>query len=397
MTSISIQWRWPIVSLVALVVLFIVAFCTWRWARNKWPHTRFNPSSASVPTTSDGSREETSAHANARANANTHASSNNDAIVWSLNEDLKTDAAQSALRQYKRFSRWTVVSLAILGILCAALIGRPSTVNTDHTNAGSRDIVLCLDVSGSTLTYDRQIIAAYLTLIEDFQGERIGLSIFNSTSRTVFPLTDDYSVVKEQLEYAYTLLENVQSQKSIDKMSNKEYQQINDWLEGTQNVSDSTSLIGDGLVSCETMLPQFSSDSTASASVKRARKARNASIVLATDNVVSGSETYTLEEAMALAKASKISVDGLYSGADENSTSSAARSMKKAITNNGGTYVDLNYSGTIEDLVREIETTKSGSGKETNHTNLVDSPALWVALIALIMAIYFALAGRIRR
>ena len=55
--------------------------------------------------------------------------------------------------------------------------------------------MLCLDVSGSALPYDRQVIGTYRDLVRSFEGERIGLSIFNSTSRTVFPLTDDYELV----------------------------------------------------------------------------------------------------------------------------------------------------------------------------------------------------------
>ncbi len=39
-----------------------------------------------------------------------------------------------------------------------------------------------------------------------------------------------------------------------------------------------------------------------------------ASIVLATDNVVSGKPTYTLDEAFNLTKQTQITVDGLFSG-----------------------------------------------------------------------------------
>ncbi len=121
--------------------------------------------------------------------------------------------------------------------------------------ASSRDIVLCLDVSGSTLPYDREVIDTYLELVKHFEGERIGLSIFNSTSRTVFPLTDDYELVTKQLTSASKALKGVESQDDIDKMSDAEYQDIANWLEGTQNRKDATSLIGDGVVSCAAMLP----------------------------------------------------------------------------------------------------------------------------------------------
>ena len=101
------------------------------------------------------------------------------------------------------------------------------------------------------------MIDTYRRLVDSFKGERIGLSIFNSTSRTVFPLTDDYELVSEQLDKASTILKGVESQDDIDKMKDSDYQAISDWLEGTQNRKDATSLIGDGVVSCAAMLPGF--------------------------------------------------------------------------------------------------------------------------------------------
>ena len=86
-------------------------------------------------------------------------------------------------------SRAAVVLLVMALVLAIALVARPSTVDEGEERASSRDIVLCLDVSGSALPYDREVIDTYRTLVDNFKGERIGLSIFNSTSRTVFPLT----------------------------------------------------------------------------------------------------------------------------------------------------------------------------------------------------------------
>ena len=172
--------------------------------------------------------------------------------------------------------------------LAIVLVARPSQVDAGDERASSRDIVLCLDVSGSTLPYDREVIDTYLELVKHFEGERIGLSIFNSTSRTVFPLTDDYELVTKQLSSASKALKGVESQDDIDKMSDAEYQDIANWLEGTQNRKDATSLIGDGVVSCAAMLPGFAYGEANHANADRQRAA---SIVLATDNVVSGKPT----------------------------------------------------------------------------------------------------------
>ena len=228
--------------------------------------------------------------------------------TFSLDDDLNTETASRLFRQWRTMSRAAVVLLVMALVLAIALVARPSTVDEGEERASSRDIVLCLDVSGSTLPYDREVIDTYRTLVDNFKGERIGLSIFNSTSRTVFPLTDDYELVSEQLDKTSTILKGVESQDDIDKMKDSDYQAISDWLEGTQNRKEATSLIGDGVVSCAAMLPGFAYGSS---NAETASRQRAASIVLATDNVVSGDPTYTLQEALDLTKQAEITVDGL--------------------------------------------------------------------------------------
>ena len=151
-----------------------------------------------------------------------------DEAVFSLDDDLNTEHASRLFRQWRALGRLAVVLLVIALVLAIALVARPSQVDSSDERASSRDIVLCLDVSGSTLPYDREVIDTYLELVKHFEGERIGMSIFNSTSRTVFPLTDDYELVTEQLTAASKALKGVQTQDDIDKMSDAQYQKIAD-------------------------------------------------------------------------------------------------------------------------------------------------------------------------
>ena len=59
------------------------------------------------------------------------------------------------------------------------------------------------------------------------------------------------------------------------------------------------------------MLPGFA---YGAANETNAKRQRAASIVLATDNIVSGQETYSLTGALDLTEQTMITVDGLYSG-----------------------------------------------------------------------------------
>ena len=176
-----------------------------------------------------------------------------------------TTTSIPSIHLWRLLGRIAVAALVAALAICTVLIARPAHVDRDAERSSSRDIVLCLDVSGSALPYDRAVIETYLELVSHFRGERIALSIFNSTSRTVFPLTDDYDLVSSQLTKAADALRGVESQDDIDKMSDKDYQKIADWLEGTQNRKNSTSLIGDGLVSCAAMIPGFAYGDTSGA------------------------------------------------------------------------------------------------------------------------------------
>ncbi|NEG95606.1 VWA domain-containing protein [Bifidobacterium sp. SMB2] len=314
-----------------------------------------------------------------------------DAQVWNLDDDMETEYVAAQWRRWRLLNR-VAVTLLTLGLIAAVtLAARPSRIDSESSSNSTRDIILCLDVSGSTLPYDREVIATYLDLIQHFQGERIGLSIFNSTSRTVFPLTDDYDLVEKQLSYANTILKGVVDQESIDKMSDEQYQQVSDWLEGTQNRKNVTSLIGDGLVSCAAMLPEFT------AAGGSANTNRNASIVLATDNVLSGTPTYQLGKALDLTKRSGIVVDGLYSGPVSTNGEQTTLEMKSQIESHGGTFLTQGGDSSVSALVRTIENQRHADDEKRNQSNLVDAPQYWLPVIVVLFLGFLLTAGRLQR
>lgn len=314
--------------------------------------------------------------------------------VFSMDDDLATERASQLLRQWRLLNRAAAALMAAALLLTFALIARPATVDQGEERASSRDIVLCLDVSGSTLPYDREVIDTYRDLVSHFQGERIGMSIFNSTSRTVFPLTDDYELVSHQLELASKALSGVQSQDDIDKMSDEDYQRISDWLEGTQNRKDATSLIGDGVVSCAAMLPGFAYGEANHANADRQRAA---SIVLATDNVVSGKPTYSLTEALDLTQQTKITVDGLYSGPKASESDQTTTDMKSAIESHGGIFLTQSNGASIDELVRDIQSRRDTDVENKAKSSMVDAPGLWTLALAVILIIWIVCAWRLRR
>ncbi|WP_033493073.1 vWA domain-containing protein [Bifidobacterium biavatii] len=313
--------------------------------------------------------------------------------VFSLDDDLNTEQASRLFHQWRALSRLAAALLVAALALCVALLARPSVIDRSEEVSSSRDIVLCLDVSGSTLPYDREVLETYLDLVSNFQGERIGLSIFNSTSRTVFPLTDDYALVARELKSAATTLKGVESQADIDKMSDQQYQEISDWLDGTQNRTNATSLIGDGVVSCAAMLPGFAYGSGGSGDARQ----RAASIVLATDNVVSGKPTYSLSAALDLVHSAGITVDGLFSGPKESESESTTTDMKKLIESHDGMFLTQSNGASVNELVRSIDQRRTTHSERTSKASVADAPGWWALALTVFVVAWLAVAWRLRR
>lgn len=364
------RWCWPLVLLVGIVISVIVVLLVLAssWLQSLVKSKQFTE------------------HVHSEEN-----------YVFTLDDNLQGILASIAWRRWRLLRRFASIMLSLTLLSTLALAARPARVFNANEQASSRDIVLCLDVSGSTLPYDREVLRSYMNLVDHFQGERIGLSIFNSTSRTVFPLTDDYNLVKTQLKYASDLLDGVQSQNGIDNMQRKQYQQISDWLDGTQNRKNSTSLIGDGLVSCAAMLPGFIYGNAHNETKAANRFNRTASIVLATDNVVSGKPNYTLQKALILTQLARIKVDGLYSGSQQSVNNPASLNMKSLIEKYGGAFLTLKSDNSIESLVKEIEKRHSGSDQTSTQSALSDDPGIWTILTILSFMIWLFAARSMKR
>lgn len=351
-----LRWQWPWAILIAVAVAAAIAV-----AAGIWLNHRITRTTTVVDT-------------------------------YHLDDDTHGEHVSSMMRTWRTWNRAAAVFIALALVVAIVMNGRPSTVDRSTETSSSRDIVLCLDVSGSTLPYDHQVIDTYLQLVQHFQGERIGLSIFNSTSRTVFPLTDDYTLVTQQLTEASDLLKGVETQDDIDQLTDKQYQNVSDWLEGTQNRNDATSLIGDGLVSCAAMLPGFTYSSA-----QENGKDRSTSIVLATDNVVSGEEHYTLQQALALTKQAGISVDGLYSGPQSTEGDELAKSMKQEIEASGGMFLMQSDGSSVEQLVREIDKRQLSTVEQHAKAAVVDAPGWFTLAVALLVAAWLVTAWRLKR
>ncbi|MBP3825684.1 MAG: hypothetical protein ILA11_08100, partial [Butyrivibrio sp.] len=102
-----------------------------------------------------------------------------------------------------RYRVLTVVMLVgmILSIVASLfLAARPYRTDDVVSGVKKRDIILCLDVSYSLYDLNSEITDYLKNVVAGLEGDRFGISIFNTSSVTYVPLTDDYDYVIDRLD-----------------------------------------------------------------------------------------------------------------------------------------------------------------------------------------------------
>ena len=159
------------------------------------------------------------------------------------------------LPKYQALVRRTRASLAIafvcflIAVIATSVsAGAPVDRYVKHDKSASRDIVLCLDASGSMLPYDSKIGGAFRQIISHFEGERISLQLWDAYSMTMFPLTDDYDMATDVLQDMSDTIDTGLIQVGGKISGTRElFEYLEPVLDEDQEVS---SLVGDGLASC---------------------------------------------------------------------------------------------------------------------------------------------------
>jgi Ca-activated chloride channel family protein len=258
------------------------------------------------------------------------------------------------------------VLLAVGGLAAASVVAaRPMQERIVQPETHTRDVMLCLDVSGSMTDVDGEVLKVFSTLAEDFQGERVGLTIFNSSPVQVFPLTDDYAFVRDNLDSV---------RQSFDY-----YEAIPEHWVGTLNGAGA-SLVGDGLAACALGFDHPDDE--------RAR-----SIILATDNEVNGAEIVTLEKASAYAASLGARVFAIDPAEPGSATSEALRA---AAVSTGGAYFGLHDTTTVSGIVDEVQAQDATVLKGEPRVVRIDAPGGWLIVVAVAALALVIVVGRVR-
>ena len=277
------------------------------------------------------------------------------------------------------------VAIAVLAVLAASVLsGRIASERISTPEFSSRDIVLCLDVSGSMYEYDTEILSTFAELVDTFEGERVALSIFNSTSRTVFPLTNDYALVQRELEAG---AEAIDFDEFGYRLGNRDYsedevRQYVEFVDGTRGIADEASVIPDGLASCAQEFDQAEED-------------RSRSIIFATDNEVNGDPLFTLQEAAERVAARDIDLYTFYPGAYECGPQ-CYEELKTTTEEQGGELHESSDPEAIPSIINQIQKSQAEAMGATPSVLRTDHPLAPFALTVLTLLGILVLGWRSR-
>jgi Ca-activated chloride channel homolog len=269
---------------------------------------------------------------------------------------------QRALRRHRRWLATAVVAGFLLLAGTALAAARPAERSATQPELRNRDIILCLDVSGSMASTDAAITAVFEKLAGEFDGERIGMVMFDSRAVQLFPLSDDYDYIAGELAAA---------RKAFDDGGDS-------FFSGTWG-GGGTSLIGDGLASCIRSFPASNSNNSQGEDAGRSR-----SVILATDNYVSGAPIFTLEQAAQLAKPRGVKIHALNPGdLDYGPRKDQPGARLRAVAEaSGGSYFVPDSPDAVPGIVQKVQESEATAMKGAPQLVVADCPELPL-LIAL--------------
>ncbi len=288
----------------------------------------------------------------------------------------ETDYYKKLLSDYKFYKTMTLLSFVVAIISSIILCSRLQRVETNNINEYKRDIVLCMDVSTSVDDLNMRLVSNLKNTVKSLKGERFGISIFNTTSVMVSPLTDDYEFILDSLD---EIEKSIKSSNTFSTVSifNDDYYYIRNFIysgtiEGWE--TRGSSLIGDGLASCIYSFPRLKED-------------RSRTIIFSTDNELQGKPIISLEDAAKLSKKNNITVYGIGTKymVDKNS-----QEFKRAVKITGGKYYTQSNSA-VNSIVKDIEKSSKSlidTKIETKQTDIPRVPFILLILSIGTIAIY---------
>ncbi len=295
-----------------------------------------------------------------------------------------------------------IMELALATSIVSGLVLASRPVVTEATSNGTkkRDIFLCMDVSYSIYALNYDLVESLEEVVRSLDGDRFGISIFNTSTVLYVPMTDDYDFViskleelKEYFKLQQEYMENYEG-KYLSDIDTEAYYKIRDELDyydaGTlvNNYSKGSSLVGEGLATALFSFPRISDED------------RTRIIILSTDNSQEeiGTPIVEIDEACSICADHGIRVFGVFPAEEKFYDrsripySEAMNGLMKAVSSTGGTFYRESDTLSVQDMVDDIQAQEALMVDEVTTTRVVDKPMIPTMVLLIALAIFFIAA-----
>ena len=291
-----------------------------------------------------------------------------------------SDEFKNIIKKYTIISTFSIVIVLFILLTSFVLISRPVKERVEDSTSYSRDIVLCMDVSGSVSKLNEDLVDNLKDVVKNMNGERFAISIFNTSSVLLVPLTDDYDHILNVLD---TLKKAFHVWNSSEVASGYDFIYLSDYLtSGTLvgNEERGSSLISEGLASAAYSFPDIDE--------KRSRI-----IIFSTDNDLAGTSVLTLEEAAKICKSKNITV---YSLAPSTIKNEDKIELEEATKLAGGKLYVSSKNENVSNIVNSIEEHEKSVVKGNKQVIKTDVPQTMFIVLVILVVIYYILINRVR-
>lgn len=295
---------------------------------------------------------------------------NNKSIVAHTASIRDLPEYKKALLIYRILIGVSAVVFLVSYIASTIAASRPLKVSLEDTIYDSRDVMLCLDVSGSMYSSLTDIIDYFNDITTNLKGQRIGITLFDGFSVPITPLSNDYAALSELTE---ELRDNLRDYASIT------------------SGGYGTSLIGNGLIGCVNNFDKLED------------KERTRTIILATDNngpeVDKSGEYASLTQAGEYAKRYNITIYGLDTQGYERTSKTYENSAKEffdVVVGSGGVYYSLKNEVDTKGIVREIMAQDENRSQSSIKAVRVDAPNTAIIVLAISVLAVLVLIWRLK-
>ena len=312
-----------------------------------------------------------------------------------------------------RILRFLSVLAIIIAFLAALfLTARPYRRETVKNTVTRKDIFLCIDLSASNYEGVQELVEAFSGTVSGLDGDRVGISIFYTSSIQYVPMTDDYSFVLQRLdslseylaaaeEFSVNYASKYDSVYDIPEAERPRYEQLNRIMaafdEGITAGYEikGTSAIGEGLASCLFSFPELNTED------------RTRLILFLTDNheELLDAPLVTLSDAAEMCAVDNVAVFGIYhgSGAEDAAAQVEKEEMQAAVEQTMGQFYDSGGSLTAEEILEDIRSRETALTNTATSVKNEDEPGMWIPILAAgvalltIVTLYSIIRRGIRR